>query len=210
MSTSPQRPPVSARPPFPQPTAERILDAALSSFASRGYEASSLDALAASIDVRKQTILYWYPSKEALLHAVVERCAEELGGALSVGLEGSGPAWSRIEAVVRAVFRLAGRRPELLALSREVGRLGEPHIGALVRAMEPLVARAASFLSTEMSAGRLRHHDPRALLLNAYSTVIGAATEVEVRASLGLAASARVWARRRRELLDELRVSLAP
>jgi len=51
-------------------TSERILDAALVSFATRGYEASSLDALAQGLEVRKQTILYWFPSKEVLLEAV--------------------------------------------------------------------------------------------------------------------------------------------
>ena len=54
-------------------TSERILDAALASFASRGYEASSLDALAVGLDIRKQTILYWFPSKEVLLEAVIDR-----------------------------------------------------------------------------------------------------------------------------------------
>ena len=39
-------------------TRERVLDAALASFAQRGYEATSLDALAAGLGVRKQTILY--------------------------------------------------------------------------------------------------------------------------------------------------------
>ena len=48
-------------------TADRILDAALASFGSRGYEATSLDALAETLGVRKQSILYWFPSKEALL-----------------------------------------------------------------------------------------------------------------------------------------------
>ncbi len=191
-------------------TSSRILDAALSSFASRGYEATSLDGLAAGLGIRKQTILYWYASKEVLLHAVVQRSAAELAAALHRGLSAEGPPWPRVEAVVRAVFALAGRRPELLALSREVGRLGEPHIGVLVRSLEPLAAQASDFLHQEVAGGRLKNHDPRALLLNAYSLVIGAATEVEVRSSLGVSASARVWARRRRELLDELKLVLTP
>ena len=71
-------------------TSERILDAALASFATRGYEASSLDALAAGLEVRKQTILYWFPSKEVLLEAVIDRSAIELSNALEGSLAAAG------------------------------------------------------------------------------------------------------------------------
>ena len=96
----------------------------LGSFASRGYEASSLDALAVGLDIRKQTILYWFPSKEVLLEAVIDRSAGELSAALEESLATAGTGWARVEAVVRSVFRLAARRPELLGLVREMGRLG--------------------------------------------------------------------------------------
>jgi AcrR family transcriptional regulator len=102
-------------------TSERILDAALVSFATRGYEASSLDALAVGLEIRKQTILYWFPSKEVLLEAVIDRSAVELSAALEASLAAAGHGWARVEAVVRSVFRLAARRPELLGLVREMG-----------------------------------------------------------------------------------------
>src|SRR5271156_3898807 len=83
----------------PVSTSERILDAALVSFATRGYEASSLDALAVGLDIRKQTILYWFPSKEVLLEAVIDRSALELSSALEASLTTAGNGWSRVEAV---------------------------------------------------------------------------------------------------------------
>ena len=188
----------------PVPTRVRILDAALRSVAQRGYEGTSLDALAAGLGVRKQTILHHFGSKEALLRAVVERSAAEVGAAVEAGLDGEGTAFSRVEAVVRAVFRLAGRRPELLGLTREVIRLGGPFVDELMAALEPLAVRATEFLRESTVAGELRRHDPRLVLLSAYSTVIGAATEVEVLRQLGVPASSRILVRRRRELLAEL------
>ena len=103
--------PARKRPPTGVTTSERILDAALVSFATRGYDASSLDALAAGLEIRKQTILYWFPSKEVLLEAVIDRSAVELSTALEDSLSTAGSGWARVEAVVRSVFRLAARRP---------------------------------------------------------------------------------------------------
>jgi AcrR family transcriptional regulator len=189
-------------------TPERILDAALVSFATRGYEASSLDGLAQGLDIRKQTILYWFPSKEVLLEAVIDRSAVELSTALEDALATAGSGWSRIEAVVRSVFRLAARRPELVGLVREMGRLGTPAATRLVAALEPLVRRATEFLQAEMDAGHMRRHEPRLLLLTIYSSVIGMLTEVEVLRAFGEEPTARSLVRRRNEILQLLRTAL--
>ena len=194
--------------PAPQGTSDRILDAALASFGRRGYEATSLDALAATLGVRKQTILHHFGSKSALLEAVIDRAADELAEALERALARAGPGFDRIESLVRAVFRLAARRPELLGLLREVSRLGPPAATRLVEVLDPLVGRARSFLEEEMAAQRMRPHDPRLLLLSAYSTVIGVATEVEVLRAVGVEPTARSLVRRRGELLGFLRSAL--
>ncbi|HEX3461272.1 MAG TPA: TetR/AcrR family transcriptional regulator [Acidimicrobiales bacterium] len=189
-------------------TPSRILDAALASFATRGYEATSLDALAAGLEVRKQTILYWFPSKEVLLDAVIDRSAVELSAALEGSLATAGTGWVRVEAVVRSVFRLAARQPELLGLVREMGRLGPPAATRFVAALEPLVGRASGFLEAEMDSGHMRRHEPRLLLLAIYSTVIGMLTEVELLRALGEEPTARSLVRRRAEILDLLRSAL--
>jgi TetR/AcrR family transcriptional regulator len=189
-------------------TADRILDAALASFASRGYGATSLDAMAKGIDLTKQSILYWFPSKDALLEAVISRSAADLSNALETALRGAGEGWDRVEAVVRSVFRLAARQPELLGLLREVGRLGPPPATQMTLALEPLVQRASAFLEAEMDAGTMRRHDPRLLLLAIYSTVIGMVTEVEVLRALGEEPTARSLVRRRSDVLQLLRSAL--
>src|SRR5580704_18080119 len=166
-------------------TADRILDGALVSFGSRGYEATSLDDLADGLGMRKQSILYWFSSKDVLLEALIDRSASELAEALEASLARAGGGWERIEAVVRSVFRLAARRPELLGLLREVSRLGPPAATQMTLALDPLLKRASSFLEFEMDAGTMRRHDPRLLLLAIYSTVIGMVTEVEVMRALG-------------------------
>jgi hypothetical protein len=113
-----------------------------------------------------------------------------------------------VDALVRSVFRLALRRPELLGLVREVSRLGHPASTRVAGNLEPLVQRARAFLAAEMDAGRMRRSDPALVLVSAYSTVLGVATEVEVLRAVGIEPSLRSTVVRRRELLAFLRSAL--
>jgi AcrR family transcriptional regulator len=189
-------------------TTDRILDAAVRSFGARGYEATSLDDLAGELGITKQTILYWFPSKAALLDAVIDRSAADLAAVLEHSLEQAGPGWDRIRALVDAVLRIGLRQPELLGLVREVSRLGPPATDRMTAVLDPLVQRARVFLEAEMAAGRMRPTDARLLLMSAYSTVLGMATEVDVLRAVGEEPTIASLRRRRRELLRFLRSAL--
>ncbi len=194
-----------------RPTRQRILDAALDQFGSRGFEAASLDAIAAQVGVAKQTVLYWFPSKDVLLGAVLQQTADEL----AVGIEAAVRAapddpLARVEAVVKAAFRPAVRRPALLGLVREVSRLDPTVSERLVHRVRPLVDDAVAYVAREMDAGRLRRGDPRLVLSLAYATVAGIATEPEALRAVGWEPSVAGIRRLRAELLAFLRAALAP
>jgi TetR/AcrR family transcriptional regulator len=191
-------------------TSDRILDAALAAFGTRGYEATSLDDLAKELGVRKQTILYWFPSKDALLAAVIDRTVQEVTVRLERAVARAEPGFGRIEGIVRAMSRLAARYPAMLGFIREVSRLGPPASTRLTGAIAPLATRASGYLAAEMDAGRMRRHDPRLLLLAAYSMVAGLATEVEVLRAFGEEPTLASLIRRRDELLSLLRAALVP
>ena len=195
-------------------TRELVLDAALASFGTAGYDGTSLDDLAAGLGIRKQTILYHFVSKRRLLDAVVDRCAGDLAAALEQVLaESRSDArgdWDRVEAMVKVVFRIALDRPVLLGLLREVSRPGSPGAVRVRTHLEPLMARARRWMEDEMAAGRMRRTDAQLLLLSAYSTVVGVATEIEVLRAAGVGPTLRPVVRRRAELLRFLRSSLDP
>lgn len=191
-------------------TSDRIVAAAIAAFGTRGYGATSLDDLAAELGIRKQTILYWYPSKDALLDAAVDRTAAEVTARLTRALATAGDGFGRVEAMVRAMFRLAARHPMMLGFLREVTRLGPPASTRMLDALRPLIDGAAGFLAAEMDAGRMRRLDPRLLLLAAYSMVTGLATEVEVLRAFGEEPTLASLVRRRDELLSLLRAALEP
>jgi TetR/AcrR family transcriptional regulator len=192
-------------------TRERILDAATDQFGMRGVEAVSLDGIAGEVGVAKQTLLYWFPSKDDLVQAVLEAAVLEL----SVGVEAAIRATTddpldRIDAVVKAVFRQAVRRPALLGLVREIGRLSPASGDRLHAAFEPLVGRAVGYLRREMDAGRLRRADPRMIAALCYATVTGIATEPEALRAVGWTETTADLRRLRAELLAFLRAALSP
>ena len=191
-------------------TRGRILDAALSSFGTIGYDGTSLDDLANGLGIRKQTILYHFVSKRGLLGAVVDRSAADLNAALLEVLDGEATDWERVEALVRSVFRVALEQPLLMGLLREVSRPGSPAAPRLKGAMGPLMDRAQAWMEREMDAGRMRRTDAQLVLISAYSTVVGLATEIEVLRAADLEPTMRTVATRRRELLRFLRASLDP
>ena len=74
--------------------------------------------------------------------------------------------------------------------------------------MEPIIERARLFLSLEMRRGNMRQTDPNLVLVSAYSTVMGVATEVEVLRAVGIEPTLREAVRRRGELLRFLEAAL--
>ena len=192
-------------------TRDRILDAATDLFGVRGVDAVSLDVIASEVGVAKQTLLYWFPSKDDLVQAVLARTAAQLGVVIEAAIRSTtDDPLDRIEAVVRAVFRPAVRRPALLGLIREVSRLS-PTLGERFSAeLRPLVDRAVKYLRAEMDRGRLRRADPRLIAALCYATVTGIATEPEALRAVGWQADTVDLRRLRSELLAFLRSALAP
>lgn len=205
---TPTREPSRPEPQPSRPTRERILDAALDRFGTQGVPGTSLDEIAADVGVRKQTVLYWFASKDDLVAAVIDHVAVELAADIAAAIAGTALGFVRVEATVKAVFRLAVQRPALLGLVRELNRLGPVVADQLAERLAPLVDRAVVFLEAEMDAGRFRRADARLTIALAYATVVGVATEPEALRAVGWQPSVSGLRRLRSELLAYLRAAL--
>jgi AcrR family transcriptional regulator len=194
-----------------RPTRDRILDEAVDLFGFRGVEAVSLDEIARAVGVRKQSLLYWFPSKEALVAAVLDTVADELVVVITAAIRASDDdPLVRIDAVIRAVFGPAVRRPALLGLVRELGRLDPELVERLRSRIAPLVEACVAYLESEMERGRLRRADPRLVAALAYATVTGIATEPEALETVGWSRDLAGLRRLRDELRGFIRAALAP
>jgi AcrR family transcriptional regulator len=193
------------------PTRTRILEASVELFGARGVDAVSLDEIAAAVGVRKQTVLYWFASKDELVDAVYVEAATQLSVAVEAAVRAApDEPLDRVDSVVSAVFRAAVRTPSLLGLVRELSRLPEARAEGLRRHLQPLVDRAVDYLDAEMSQGRLRRGDPRLIAVLVSATVTGIATDPEALRAVGWTPSIVDLRRLRDELRAFLRAALAP
>jgi TetR/AcrR family transcriptional regulator len=189
---------------------KQLVAHAVSSFGRRGYEGTSLDAVAEAAGVRKQTLLYYFPGKEELFDACVDELATRLASSLEQALEGEDER-ERPERVISAIFRLAEEWPEFPQFAREASRRGPEVITKVTGELEPLRKRALLFLERGMDDGTYRRQDPTLLLFTLYTAVVGSLTEAGVLRALGGGQSSRTALKRREgELIEFVRRALEP
>jgi len=189
----------------------KLLQEATRLFGKRGFEGTSLDAVATAAGVRKQTLLYYFPTKDALLQACVEETSRRVSECLIEALDAESSGSHKAEAVVHALFGLAEAWPEFPQFIREASRLGTGVIERFAGVLEPLRLRAIGFLAKGIQEGSIRRQDPALLLFTLYTAVIGSITEAGVlRAVVGEDQSRLALHRREQEVLRFVRTALAP
>lgn len=186
-----------------------LLDEAIRLFGAHGYAATSLDAVASAAGVRKQTLLYYFPTKDALLEACVLQTAGRVAGELAGALDAQTSTSLKAETVVRTLFGLAETWPAFAQFVREASRLGPDVVERFASVLEPLRARALAFLANGMLQGQIRRQDPALLLFTLYTAVIGSITEAGVlRAVVGEDESRTALHAREQEVLTFVRNAL--
>jgi AcrR family transcriptional regulator len=188
-----------------------LIAEAIRHFGRDGYGGTSLDDVAKAVGIRKQTLLYYFPTKEALLEACLAAAGQRLAEALTEALADKETYWERAEAVIHAVFKLAEEWPEFPMFVREAGRLGPDAFERFAAVLDPLRLRAIGFLETGMKEGQIRRQDPALLLFTLYTAVVGSLTEASVlRAVVGEDKGRASLRRREREVVAFVRGALVP
>jgi AcrR family transcriptional regulator len=189
----------------------KLLEEAIRLFGQKGYEGTSLDAVASAAGVRKQTLLYYFPTKETLLEACVMETSQRVALALAEALDAETSTSKKAETVIHTLFTLAGEWPEFGQFVREASRLGPDVVQRFASVLEPLRLRALAFLANGMLEGQIRRQDPALLLFTLYTAVIGSITEAGVlRAVVGEDRSRTALHAREEEVLTFVRNALTP
>lgn len=147
----------------PKPTAasdtrEVILQAALESFAEKGFDGASTREIASRAGVNHGLIPYYFGAKEKLWRAAVDRAFRELGAGVEALLEDDAIADDRERAgrLVRAYVHFVARHPEFVRLMHDEGKRRGPRMRWLVdRHVKPLYRAVTSLLERGRSPGNL-------------------------------------------------------
>jgi AcrR family transcriptional regulator len=148
----------SPKRPGPSGTADikaSILDAAEYLFATRGFAATSIRAIAEQVDVTPAMAHYYFGSKKDLLQAVMEQVLEPLASALA---ELRQHDEIPVSDLTRLMFRMASEHPYLPQLiTREVFLPGGQLQQEFLRNFAPrLGGRLPGILKREQQQGRVR------------------------------------------------------
>jgi len=194
-------------------SALRILDAARSEFAQRGFPGARLQDIAERAGLTHPTLLYHFKSKEKLYAAVIEQAMLDWAAMTSAAVSAAPVGFDRVAALVAAGMEFFATHHDFVIIWRREAIEGGGRLEvAMAEHMRPFLERAVAFLEGEVEAGRLRPHDPEELMQLVYGAVSTYFSDAGFRARLSgidpMTAESR--ARFREALTGMLRDALAP
>lgn len=165
---------------------ERILDGALTVFASSGFRGATVDQLAEAAGMTKPNLLYYYRSKRELYVAVLELVLARWLDPLEQ-LDAEGDPAEQILAYMRAKLAMSKDRPEDSRLYANEILNGAPLLGEVLTGhLKELVEEKAAVIRHWCQTGKLNPVDPHHLIFLLWATTQHYADfEVQISALLG-------------------------
>jgi AcrR family transcriptional regulator len=105
-------------------TEEVVYEAAVELMAARGYHGTSLRDVARAVGVQMSSLYYYFPSKQAMLLAIMRRTMREMQGFVEPAIRDAGSPREQLAAGIRAHVLFHGdRRRETLVTDSEIRAL---------------------------------------------------------------------------------------
>lgn len=184
--SSPQRRPGGRATRIQIENRERISAAALEVFAADGFRGATIDAIAARTGMSKPNLLYYFPSKEAIYRAVLERLLEDWLAPLRA-MKAEGDAVREIAAYLDRKMEMSRDFPQESRLFANEMLRGAPILSDVLSGdLKSLVDEKAAVIREWSRAGRIARVDPYHLIFAIWATTQHYADfDPQVRALLG-------------------------
>jgi AcrR family transcriptional regulator len=152
----------------------QIRAAATNLFAMRGYEGVSLQAIADAVGVAKQTLLYHYPSKDALRRAVLEHVLEHWRGTLPAVLQAVTSGSGRFTALTEELIRFFDHdRDRARLLARELLDNPTDTVRLMAESLRPWILLVAEYIREGQKSSMIRGDvDPESYVLHVIIVVV--------------------------------------
>ena len=146
----------------------RLVDAAALRYAQGGWGGLSYGTLAADTGLRKATLFHYFPTKDALVHAVFERLAHQLEACTEAWFQPSTESFAaRLDRIVAEFVDLYGAEPVNARIVCQ-GLLGVERLlpdGAGLPVFERLVGELVAFMEQGIAAGAFVPARPLGLIM---------------------------------------------
>lgn len=173
-----------------QDTRAVILNAALSEFASKGYEGASIRSISDRIGLQHPLITYHFRSKDILWQAVAEHVFERIRENWEARLAETQPtsAAERVQLVYRTLFRFTVDYPEFHRFMLQEFLCYSPRLQWVAdNVLKPLIGWLLPQIQTAQDDGALPAIEPiifHYLLISLTSTLSGFGPEMQATANL--------------------------
>ena len=163
-----------------------ILSAGLDVFSQFGFRGTTLDQIADAAGLSKPNLLYYFPSKEAIHTALLERLLETWLDPLKA-LDGGGDPIKEIMAYAQRKLVMSRDYPRESRLFANEILKGAPRIEGILQAdLKSLVDENAGIIKAWANDGKIADIDPHHLIFSIWAfTQHYADFDVQVRAVLG-------------------------
>ncbi|KQI73741.1 TetR family transcriptional regulator [Loktanella sp. 5RATIMAR09] len=163
-----------------------ILSAGLDIFSQYGFRGATLDQIADAAGLSKPNLLYYFPSKEAIHSALLERLLETWLDPLKA-LDGSGDPITEIMAYAQRKLAMSRDFPRESRLFANEILQGAPRIEEILKSdLKRLVDQKAEIIKAWADDGKIAAIDPHHLIFSIWAlTQHYADFDVQVRAVLG-------------------------
>lgn len=148
----------------------RILDAALSVFATEGFAGARIDAIAAGAGLSKPNLLYYFPSKTELYLAVLRRTLDMWLEPL-MRMRASDAPKAALAGYITRKLEYARDYPEASRLFAIEVMRGAPMLNQILAGdLKRLVDAKVALLESWMAAGALPRREPHHLIFMIWAT----------------------------------------
>ena len=136
---------------------EEILEAAAKLFAKHGYADTDTQLLADELGVGKGTLYRYFPSKQELFLAAVDRAMRKLRAQIDASIEGIADPLQRITVAIRSYLAFFASHPELVELLiQERAQFKDRKKPTYFEHREANIQRWRDLYRSMMAAGRIR------------------------------------------------------